>query len=156
MFFLQKLEIHLHDGSILEGRVSTVSGKISKIALVNKETITAKDIKHIITTGKEGPGHTDSIRYRILINAIQNPKELFQSSFLRLLWYNPDPATLPWPHPRRPRPEEPFEVDFIYRSLNQSQEDAANAALLINNENRITTLIGPPGSGMDLICGVIF
>jgi hypothetical protein len=154
-FFLQKMEIHLHDGSILEGRVTMVSGKISKIALINKETITAKDINHIVTTGKDSPSASDSARYRLLINAIQNPKELFQSPFLRLIWYNPDPSTLPWPHPIHPRPEEPFEVDFIYRSLNKSQEAAANAALLINNENRITTLIGPPGSGMDLICDVI-
>lgn len=154
--FLQNLEIHLHDGSILRGRVSMVSGKVSKIELINKETITAKDIKQIVTTGKDSPSPTDNLRYRILISAIQNPKELFQSPFLRLIWYNPDPTTLPWPRPIHPRPEEPFEVDFIYRSLNKSQEDAANAALLRNNENRITTLIGPPGSGMDIFCDGIF
>lgn len=133
-----------------------VAGKISRIALVNKETITAKDIKHIVTTGKEQSTVADIARYRLLISAINNPKELFQSPFLRLIWYNPDPTTLPWPHPIHPRPEEPFEVDFIYRSLNESQEAAANAALLVNNENRITILVGPPGSGMDLIYDAIF
>ena len=133
-----------------------VAGKISRIALVNRETITAKDIKHIVTTGKEQSSAVDNARYRLLIGAIRNPKELFQSPFLQLIWYNPDPTTLPWPYPIHPRPEEPFEVDFIHRSLNKSQEAAANAALLVNNENRITILVGPPGSGLDLICDAIF
>lgn len=146
--YLQMLEIHLHDGSILQGRVSIVAGKIAKIALVNQETITSEDIKHIITAGKEESSAIDDSRYRLLIRAIRSPKELFQSPFLRLIWYNPDPHTLPWPHATHPRPKEPFEVDFIYRHLNMSQEDAANAALLLDNDNRITTLIGPPGSGL--------
>ena len=125
-----------------------VAGKVGRIALVNQETITSEDIKHIMTTGKE-ESVGDASRYRLLIRAIQNPKELFQSPFLRLIWYNPDPNTLPWPHVVHPRPENPFEVDFIYRTLNKSQEAAANAALLLDDENRITVLIGPPGSGMD-------
>ena len=128
-----------------------VAGKIGRIALVNQETITSEDIKHIITTGKEESSGIDDNRYKLLIRAIHSPKELFQSPFLRLIWYNPDPNTLPWPHVTHPRPEEPFEVDFIHRTLNKSQEAAANAALLLNNDNRVTVLIGPPGSGLDFI-----
>jgi len=124
-----------------------VAGKVSRIALVNQETITSKDIKHIITTGKD-LNFLDDVRYQLLAKAILTPRELFQSSFLRLLWYNPDPSTLPWPPAIHPRPKEPFEVDFIHRHLNKSQEDAANAALLLDDENRITVLIGPPGSGL--------
>ena len=131
-----------------------VAGKVGRIALVNQETITSEDIKYIVTTGKEEI--MDPSRYRLLIRAIHSPKELFQSPFLRLIWYNPDPNTLPWPHAIHPRPEEPFEVDFLHRTLNKSQEEAANAALLLNNENRVTILIGPPGSGLDftyhLVC----
>jgi len=149
LIYLQTLEIHLHDGSVLQGRVTAVAGKVARIALVNQETITSDDIKHIITTGKEDLGVVGSSRYRLLIKAIYSPKELFQSPFLRLIWYNPDPDTLPWPRVTHPRPEEPFEVDFLYRALNKSQEEAANAALLLNNENRVTILIGPPGSGLD-------
>jgi hypothetical protein len=145
------LEIHLHDGSVLQGKVSMVAGKVSRIALVNQETITPDDIKHILTTGKEDSTIVDDNRYRLLLRAIRDPKELFQSPLLRLIWYNPDPDTLPWPRTTHPRPEKPFEVDFIHRTLNQSQEDAANAALLLNNQNRITILIGPPGSGLYLI-----
>jgi hypothetical protein len=133
-----------------------VSGKIAKIALVNQETITSEDITHIVTTGKEESSMADDNRYRLLIRAIQSPKELFQSPFLRLIWYNPDPNTLPWPRAIHPRPEEPFEVDFLHRTLNKSQEDAANVALLLNNENRITILIGPPGSGLGFIYPSIF
>jgi hypothetical protein len=125
-----------------------VAGKVSRIALVNQETITSNDISHIITTGKEDSSVIDGSRYRLMVRAVHNPKELFQSPFLRLIWYNPDPDTLPWPHTTHPRPAEPFEVDFIHRTLNESQEDAANAALLLSNENRITILIGPPGSGL--------
>ena len=130
-----------------------VAGKVGRIALVNQETITSEDIKYIVTTGKEEI--MDPSRYRLLIRAIHNPKELFQSPFLRLIWYNPDPNTLPWPHAIHPRPEEPFEVDFLHRTLNKSQEDAANAALLLNNENRVTILIGPPGSGLEFICHLV-
>jgi len=133
-----------------------VAGKVGRIALVNQETITSEDIKYIVTTGKEDLGIVDSSRHRLLIRAIHSPKELFQSSFLRLIWYNPDPDTLPWPHVTHPRPEEPFEVDFLHRTLNKSQEDAANAALLIDNENRVTILIGPPGSGLDLTYYLFF
>ena len=128
-----------------------VAGKVGRISLVNQETITSEDIKHIVTTGKEEMGIVDSARQRLIIRAIHSPKELFQSPFLRLIWYNPDPDTLPWPHPIHSRPKEPFEVDFLHRTLNKSQEDAANAALLLNNENRVTILIGPPGSGLDFI-----
>jgi len=124
-----------------------VAGKISRIALINQETITSEDVDHIVTTGKE-ENFMDDRRLRLLVRAVHSPKELFQSPFLRLIWYNPDPNTLPWPPATHPRPTEPFEVDFIHRHLNPSQEDAANAALLLNNENRITTLIGPPGSGL--------
>ena len=152
---MQTLEIHLHDGSVLQGRVSMVAGKVAKIVLVNQETITSDSIKHIITTGKEESSGIDDSRYRLLIKSIHNPQELFQSSFLRYIWYNPDPTTLPWPPATHPRPGEPFEVDFIYRTLNPSQEDAANAALLLDNENRITTLIGPPGSGLYIIYSCI-
>lgn len=152
---LQTLEIHLHDGSVLQGRVTMVAGKIGRIALVNQETITSEDIKHIITTGKEESTGLSENHYQLLIRAIYNPKELFQSPFLRLIWYNPDPNTLPWPHVTHRRPEEPFEVDFIHRTLNKSQEAAANAALLLNNENRITVLIGPPGSGLYFIYDLI-
>ena len=152
---MQKLEIHLNDGSVLKGVVSMVSGKIAKIALVNKEIITSEDIKQIITTGKES-SPTDDSRYHLLVRAIHSPKELFQSPFLRLIWHNPNPATLPWPRATHPRPTEPFEVDFIYRHLNKSQEDAANAALLLDNDNRITVLIGPPGSGLHSIYHFIF
>jgi len=148
---LQMLEIHLHDGSVLQGKVSMVAGKISRIALVNQETITSKDIKYIMTAGKEESTVIDDNRYRLLVKAIHSPKELFQSPFLRLIWHNPDPHTLPWPHSIHPRPIEPLEVDFIHRHLNKSQEDAAGAALLLDNENRITVLIGPPGSGLDFI-----
>ena len=126
-----------------------VAGKIAKIALVNRETITADDIDHIVTTGKEDPTMFENSQYNLLLRAIKNPDELFRSPFLRLIWYNPDPNTIPWPHPLHPYPKIPFEVDFIHRSLNNSQEDAANTALLVDNENRITTLIGPPGSGLD-------
>jgi hypothetical protein len=150
------LEIHLKDGSVLQGRVSMVAGKVSRIALINKETITSEAIEKIVTTGKGDSSPTDDNRYKLLIKAIHNPKELFQSPFLRLIWYNPDPKTLPWPHTIHPRPKEPFEVDFIHRHLNPSQEDAANAAVLLDNENRITILIGPPGSGLSLICHFIF
>ena len=125
-----------------------VAGKVAEINLVNQETITSEDIKHIITTGKEESTMADDSRYRLLIKAIKNPKDLFQSPFLRLIWYNPDPNTLPWPHVTHPLPDAPLEVDFIHRTLNKSQEDAANAALLLDNENRITILIGPPGSGL--------
>ena len=148
---MQKLDIHLHNGSILTGEVSMVAGKISRIALVNKETITSQDISHIMTTGKEESNFIDDSRYRLVIRAIHSPKELFQSSFLRLIWYNPNPDTLPWPHAIHPRPSEPLEVDFIHRHLNKSQEHAADTALLLNNENRITILIGPPGSGLYFI-----
>ena len=146
------VEIHLNDGSVLQGRVSMVAGKVSRIALINQETVTSESIKHIITTGKEESSAIDDNRYRLLIRAIHSPKELFQSPFLRLIWYNPDPNTLPWPPAVHPRPKEPFEVDFIHRHLNPSQEDAANAAILLDNENRITVLIGPPGSGLSFIC----
>lgn len=125
-----------------------VAGKVGKIALVNQETVTSEEIKHIVTTGKEEISWLDESRYRLLVRAIHNPRELFQSPFLRLIWYNPDPNTLPWPHNIHPRPETPFEVDFLHRTLNKSQEEAANAALLLNNENRVTVLIGPPGSGL--------
>jgi len=153
---LQTLEIHLRDGSILEGRVTMVAGKIARIALVNQETITSEDIERIVTTGKEESSAIDDRRYHLLIKSIHSPKELFQSLFLRLIWYNPDPNTLPWPPATHPRPKEPLEVDFIHRHLNPSQEDAANTALLRDNENRITTLIGPPGSGLLFIFHFIF
>ena len=135
--------------------VTKVIGKTSKVALVNQETITSDVIKHIITAGKEESTGVAAERYKLLIRAIHSPKDLFQSPFLRLIWYNPDPNTLPWPHSIHPRPEEPFEVDFLHRTLNKSQEDAANAALLLNNDNRITILIGPPGSGMNSIYHLI-
>ena len=133
-----------------------VAGKIARIALVNQETITSEDVDRIVTTGKEESSAIDDRRYQLLIKSIHSPKELFQSPFLRLIWYNPDPNTLPWPHATHPRPKEPLEVDFIYRHLNPSQEDAANAALLRDNESRITVLIGPPGSGLTFICHFIF
>ncbi|KAF9649273.1 hypothetical protein BDM02DRAFT_1936138 [Thelephora ganbajun] len=79
------LEIHLHDGSVLQGEVSMVAGKVSRIALVNQETITSNDIKHILTTGKEESSAINDSRYRLLTRAIRSPKELFQSPFLRLL-----------------------------------------------------------------------
>ena len=133
-----------------------VAGKVSKIALVNQETITAEDIKYIMTTGKEESTALDDSRYRLLVKAIHSPKELFQSPFLRLIWYNPDPHTLPWPYPTHPRPKGLLEVDFIHRHLNDSQEEAANAALLLDNDNRITTIIGPPGSGLGFTFYCIF
>ena len=140
---------------MLKGEVTLVAGKVAEIDLVNKERITADDIKCIITTGKEDPTMVSDSRYRLLVQAIGNPKGLFQSPFLRLIWYNPDPNELPWPQTTHPRPE-PLEVDFIHRALNPSQEDAANAALLLDNENRITILIGPPGSGLDLLYSSVF
>lgn len=145
----QNLEIHLHDGSVLKGEVALVAGRLAKINLVNGEEISADDIKHIITAGKEESSMAEDTRYQLLIKAIKEPKQLFQSPFLRLIWYNPDPNTLPWPQPLHCRPKATLEVDFIHRSLNDSQEDAANAALLLDNENRITVLIGPPGSGLN-------
>lgn len=151
----KNLEIHLHDSSVLKGEVTLVAGRVAKIKLVNNEEISADDIKHIVTTGKEESTMAEDTRYRLLIRAIKEPKQLFQSPFLRLIWYNPDPNTLPWPHPLHPRPRVPLEVDFIHRSLNNSQEDAANAALLLNNENRITILIGPPGSGKTTVIAAI-
>ena len=126
--------------------MTTVAGKIAEIFLVNQETITSDDIKHIVTTGKEESTMAEDNRYRLLARAIMNPEDLFRSPFLRLIWYNPDPNTLPWPHKTHSRPV--LEVDFVHRTLNQSQEDAANAALLVDNENRITVLLGPPGSGL--------
>lgn len=153
---LQNLEIHLHNGSVLKGEAALVAGRVVKINLVNKEDISADDIKHIVTTGKEESSMAEDTRYRLLIRAIKEPKQLFQSPFLRLIWYNPDANTLPWPHPLHPRPKAPLEVDFIHRSLNDSQEDAANAALLLNNESRITVLIGPPGSGLNFTLSSIF
>lgn len=129
--------------------MSLVAGKIAEILLVNQEAITAEDINYIVTAGKEESTMADDNRYRLLVKTIQNPRVLFQSPFLRLIWYNPDPNTLPWPHPTHPRPAVPFEVDFVSRTLNTSQEDAANTALLLDNEHRITILIGPPGSGLD-------
>ena len=62
-----------------------VAGKISRIALVNQETITAQDIKHIMTTGKEESSPIGDSRYQLLIKAIYSPKELFQSPFLRMI-----------------------------------------------------------------------
>ena len=132
---------------MLKGEVTLVAGKVARIALPNQEKIEAEDIKHIVTTGKEESTMVDETRHRILVRAIRNPQDLFQSPFLRLIWYNPDPHSLPWPNPTHPRPEEPFGVSFNERNLNQSQEKAANIALLTNNDNRITTLIGPPGTG---------
>ena len=144
------IEVHLHDGSILQGKVDVVAGKVAKIILVNQETITAEDIDHIVTAGKEDSTMVEDTRYRLLVRAMKNPEELFSSPFLRLLWYNPDPYSLPWPPATHPRPAEPLEIDF-YRTLNPSQEDAANAALLLDNANRVTILVGPPGSGLDFI-----
>jgi hypothetical protein len=138
---------------VLKGEVTLVAGKVAEVFLVNQETITAEDIKHIITTGKESSVVDDS-RYRLITRAIANPSDLFQSPFLRLIWYNPDPNILPWPRTVHPRPS--LEVDFVHRTLNQSQEDAANQALLVNNENRITVLIGPPGSGLGFIFTPVF
>jgi len=132
-----------------------VAGRIARIALVNQETITSEDVDRIVTTGKESSA-IDDRRYQLLIKSIHSPGVLFQSPILRLIWYNPDPNNLPWPPATHPRPREPLEVDFIYRHLNQSQEDAANTALLRDNENRITILIGPPGSGLTFICHFIF
>lgn len=134
---------------MLKGEVSLVAGKVAEITLVNQENISSDDIKHIVTAGKEDSSMADDTRYRLLVRAIKYPQELFQSPFLQLIWYNPYPYTLPWPQPTHPQPDVPLEVDFLYRTLNKSQEDAANAALLLNNENRITILIGPPGSGLD-------
>lgn len=139
---------------MLKGEVTTVAGKGAEIFLVNQETITSDDIKHIVTTGKEESTMADDSRYRLLTRAILNPDDLFQSPFLRLIWYNPDPNTLPWP--RKTHSPPIFEVDFVHRTLNQSQEDAANAALLVDNENRITILIGPPGSGLEFAYSFTF
>lgn len=129
--------------------MSLVAGKIAEIVLVNGETIEPEDIKHIITAGKDDSSISDDMRYRLLARTIKNPDELFQSPFLRLIWYNPNPNSLPWPDTTHTRPDLPLEVDFISRTLNQSQEDAANVALQRDNQNRITLLIGPPGSGLD-------
>jgi hypothetical protein len=142
------IEVHLHGGSILQGRVDVVAGKVANITLVNQEDITAEDIDHLVTAGKEDSTMVQDNRYRLLIRAMKNPEELFSSPFLRLLWYQPNPRFLPWPPATHPRPAEPLEIDF-YKTLNPSQEDAANAALLLDDDNRITILVGPPGSGLD-------
>jgi hypothetical protein len=113
-----------------------VDGKQAHIS-INKLAAQFSEVK-ISTVGKEGLTTAESLRETILLEALQGQNTIFDTTFVRAIWFPPTKK-------QEPKPAE-NSIPFSWPgSLNASQENAVKAILSLDEE--VTLVQGPPGTG---------
>ena len=116
----QTYHITTVDGTIITGRAVIVSGKTAKLEL--SEDVEDDTIVSVLSTGRDNLTSTQIQQRRILEEALRNPKSFTGLPFVQMLFAPPDDVEqLTWPESNRKPSDEPLELDFDIKDLNDSQ-----------------------------------
>ena len=86
----------------------------------------------------------DQQKAAAILAVLQGESETFNNPFLRTIF--PDGQKVVWPE-EMPSLDVVPPITFTQRPLNNSQEEAVNAMLALDNDHRIVLIQGPPGTG---------
>lgn len=95
--------------------------------------------------GRKDPTNAEGQRANIILMALQRKIRLVQQPFVRSIWL--PIKKMSWPAAMKFSTLESPPIHFPHRPLNPSQFCAVENILSTRNEDRITVIHGPPGTG---------
>ena len=124
-------------------RVTTAVGR--KASVNTDVNLSGIAVKNIVTQGRDGPTNAERARELAVLQALQGKGGLFDNPFLKYI-LNPE-AEVAWPE-TFPVIDTPPPI-ITQRELHDSQRCAVEDMLTSTNDNRVTIIQGPPGTGTD-------
>ena len=141
----QTIEIEtISDGrkNIIKGRAVQVEGRAATLHLRN--AFQGKDVRSIVTVGKESLTSAEGRRESIILDAFRGHNQLLSLPFVQFIWQladQPDWLTR-YPSVRPQLPDTPQT-----KRLNSSQQTAVQAIVSEASADRLVLIQGPPGTG---------
>ena len=138
--------INVHDPStglsfVVNGEVSRANGR--EVKLQANASFVGREITGITTEGRDGPTMADQHREHTMLQALHGDIKLFDNPFLQFIMGSPDSVVWPDTFPT----SDTIPPVVTSRPLNSSQQHAVEAMLSNTDDQRITLIQGPPGTG---------
>ncbi|KAI0833475.1 P-loop containing nucleoside triphosphate hydrolase protein [Trametes gibbosa] len=140
----QKVTVHDHLTGldiVVDANVDEIKGR--QTSLKANINLDGRVITSITTQGRDAPTRADKQREETMLRVLQGQDNLFNNPFLQYIFKASDQFT--WPEAFPTSDTTPPIIST--RPLNESQEKAVVAMLSNNNDQRVTIIQGPPGSG---------
>jgi len=130
----QHIQFKTDQGDI-KGHVRGVSGRAARV--VPHSQFTGK-IKSVITIGKDDLTGAEATRAMLILNAFKGQDSLLSSPFARKIFFPEYPLdALQWPQ----LPTSEPKIEFTYRQLNGSQQNAVERCLSNKEEDRHVVIV---------------
>ena len=126
----------------ITGRANEVAGR--KATLKMGAFMENKTVSSVTSVGPAGPTMAEQQKSAAVLATLQGDSKVADSPFLKMMY--PDGQDVVWPESFTVLDETP-PLAFDKRPLNDSQEQAVQAMLTLNNSSRLTMIHGPPGTG---------
>ena len=129
----------------LSGAAAQVKGRSALIAV--EHNLEGKEITSMTSFGKEAPTRAEAERSQAILSMLQGNLPLFDSHWMRALWFPSQPVN--WPESFSPPPNaSAIEIqEQLDPPLNDSQHMAITKMLSQSLDSHLTLVQGPPGTG---------
>lgn len=117
--------------------MKSVNGRAVRVAPHAQISANIK-INSVVTIGKEALTIAESFRANLILEAFRGGDSLLSSPFVRKIFFPKHPLDdLKWPK----LPDTQPKVDFTYRSLNKSQEQAVKKCISNKPKDRHVVIV---------------